>query len=117
MHSVTSTCLTRRGNRGIKQATEHRAASQAGCQTPPQAAQFLGSVTLNIAIISPQPPQPHRWLKPPRQPLQQRPGRRAAALPHGRLPAWEGLAPARLHAEPRTWVSAPSEGVRQPRMP
>lgn len=89
MHSITSTCPTRRSNRGIKETTEHRAISHAGRQPPPRLFQLLGSIILDTAIISFQLPQPHRWLKPPRQHLWQQRGSRptaaSAAMPYRQL--------------------------------
>lgn len=118
MHSITSTCLTRRSNRGIKETTEHRAISHVGRQTPPRPFQLLGSITLDIAIISFQLPQPHRWLKPPGQNLWQQRGSRPtaapAAVPYGQL--GKGSHPPRLRAVPHTWVPASLERVQQPRM-
>lgn len=96
MHSITSTCLTCRGNGGIKERMEHRAITQAGCQVLPRPVQLLGSITFDIAIISFQLQQTHRQLKPPRQHLwQQRgiwPTAAPAALPEGQRAAREGLA-------------------------
>lgn len=116
MHNITSTCLTHRRNRGIKETMEHRAISQAGCQTLPWPVQLLGSVTPDVAIISFQLPQPRGWLKPPRQHPQQRQGSwptaAPAALPYGQQAARQGLAPPlSARCAPYVGLCAPGAGA------